>query len=155
MKIELDWSLRTVALAFILVILGSAALYWLVFAEGYHSFQRTLTQENRNAEAVGASPLPTSPIKVEIQNEHSHCSLIDRARIEGTTLTVYWHNNCPQQFDMLCLVIKGVAPDGTIVYGDRPFVIFDQPIASQERRESTVEVKDDSRIVTLQIWLDK
>jgi hypothetical protein len=155
MKIQLDWSLRTVALSAVFVVLGSAAVYWLVFAEGLHSFRRDLRQESRHAEVVGAKPLPDAPVVVEIIHKRQYCAAIDRAEIDGDDLTIWWHNGCKVSLTFLALVVKGKAPDGTVVAGSSDYVLVGEITEPGETREFREKIAADPRVVKLQIWLDR
>lgn len=144
-----------IKIAIIPILLALAASCWLFFVSDLHIFRRTIQQENRHAEIVGAKPLPVAPIIIEIKHPKQYCASVDRAEIDGTDLWIYWHNGCRAPFSFVKLIVKARAPDGTIVASIDPYVVAGEEIEPGEAREFHSAIPADPRAVTLQIWLDK
>jgi hypothetical protein len=150
--------LSTAALFTIPALLAVAAILWLSFGEEIHVFNRSVSQEKRHAEAVGAATLPTAPYSIVIKNKPRECRVIDRAEIDGTDLWVYWHKNCSgTEFREGSDTIRWslVSPNNTIIASGFEYTHVDPAIGQQA--EFHTEIRADPRAVAIELkarWND-
>jgi hypothetical protein len=140
-------------------VLALAALWWLAFAEGAHSFRRLLSQEKRHAEIVGAAKLPKAPMKITVKNSRDESLEIDRAEIDGKDLWIYYKNVGPGSVRAIQLEWRLIAPDGTVLKAEKGHVSIysenDAPDAldAGERGEAKYKLPSDPRAVSLDLRL--
>jgi hypothetical protein len=139
------------------VLLGFAALLWLSFGVGCHDFKQQIGLENRRAEAVGASPNPTEPLKIVINNKKGECRVIDKADLDGSELTVYWHRDCIDHVGVPSSTIRWMllSPDGTIVQSNFNFTHIEPAVG--QKAEFRMGIETDSRASVLEVkarWND-
>lgn len=120
-------------------VLGVAAVLWLGFYVSVHDFSRKVTQDNRGAQAVGASPLPKEAFHVTIRNKKEACAQIDSASVEDDALVVYLHNRCPYEVRSVKILWKVIAPDGTVIGANDRYVNGDNLDAGEK-----VEFREDN-----------
>lgn len=138
-------------------VLGLAALYWLSFGEGLHYFNRSLSQENRAAEWVGAKIKPRAPMKIEIQNMPDSQVIIDHASFDGGDLWIYYYSEHGARY--IQFNWKEIAPDGTIVAASDgyPSVYGEgkspDDLAAGERAELHLKIDSDPRAVSIKLWM--
>ena len=149
--------ISTLAYWAIPAVLGLAALYWLAFAEGAHSFRRLLSQESRHAEIVGAKVIPREPMKITITNSRDAVVIVDRAEVDGKDLWVYYKNVSQGRIHGIELEWRLIAPDGTVLKSKLGYVEIysenDAPDAldAGERGEAKYELPTDPRAVSLDL----
>lgn len=138
-------------------VLALAAIWWLAFGEGLHSFNRQVSQEDRAAQAVGAAPLPKAAINVVIKNKHADCHVIDKAVLDGGDLWIYWHNACSEPVKDSTIAWSSIAPDGTMIKSGWDYTHQDLD-GGQKAEYHFSEVDADPRTVTLEVkarWNDQ
>lgn len=139
-------------------VLGLAALYWLAFGQGLHYFQRTLSQESRAAEWVGAKIKPRAPMKIEMVNQPDARVRIDHATFDGGDLWIYYYSELGASY--IQFNWKEIAPDGTVVAAKEngyPSVYGEgqspNELAAGERAELHLKINSDPRAVSIRLWM--
>lgn len=140
---------------FLLLFIGCAVgcAIWLGFFRDTHQFGRELSQEEREAKAVGALPLPSSPIKISIQNKKNDCHVIESAELEGKDLLVYWRNACAETLEHTTIRVNALAPDGTLLTSSWTYISDPGP---NQRVETKYQMRysweePDPRISVIQV----
>lgn len=139
-------------------VLGLAALWWLAFGEGLHYFSRTLSQERRAAEWVGAKIKPRAPLKIDVYNAPDSPVKIERATFDGGDLWVYYSSEGGAQH--IKANWKEYAPDGTVVASDLniyPSIEGEgqspNDLSAGERAELHLKISSDPRAVSIKVWM--
>lgn len=108
---------------FVLLFVGTAVgcILWFVLFLDAHYFNRQVSQEARANDAVGANPLPKAKLEIIIRNKRDSCRVVDKVKLDGSNLWVYWHKVCTDNYGIQADHIswKGYAPDGTVVTSGR------------------------------------
>jgi hypothetical protein len=131
-------------------VLALAAIGWLAFVTGVVDFSRTVSQEARHAEAVGAAPLPKKAIEVVLKNKRGECRVVDKAEVDGSDIWVYWHNACGGSTENTTVEWRGLAPDGTVVASGWHYT--DTELAAGDKAEFHFNrVSIDPRIAAIEV----
>lgn len=134
--------------------LAIGALYWLSFGQGLHYFQRELAQEKRRAEIVNATPLPTAPLEIRLDERRDASLVIERAEIDGSALWVYLKNIGQQKKRFIQIHWKLIAPDGTVVKAGANYASLrggPDELEPGERAEVKLNVDADPRATVLRL----
>jgi len=160
MKQEIDFTgLSTFFYFAIPAVLAIAAIWWLAFGEGLHYFRRTLSQEKRHAEIVGAAILPKEPLKIHLTEGRGQVLRIERAEIDGDDLWIYYRNTGNSSVQLIRYRWKLIAPDGTVVKSEDNYVSIHSEnkapdaLDAGERGEAHIKIESDPRAVTLDLSL--
>lgn len=133
-------------------VLGGAALLWLAFVSGCLDIQQQRTFASRMDNRVGVVEKLTSPVALKIQQPN--CMAIQRAFIDGDTVTAYMHNGCSGRNSSGSSYwewhVIATAPDGTII-GTWMENSLDSPPAGATI-ELKHEVAEDQRITTITVY---
>jgi hypothetical protein len=146
----------TVVIAFVAVGIGFGV--WFGLLRDIHWFDREVSQEDRHAEIVGASPLPKERVRLVINRRHEGCAVADRAEVDGDKLWVYYHNGCQSTIsvgydNVVDVIYKGIAPDGTVVSSSYEQANWGTPLDPGQKIEFAHTFEDDPRIATMEIIL--
>ena len=144
--------ISSLALAAIPAALALGASGWLGFTMTAHGFQRTLAQEQRRAVYVAAAKPPKAKMMFEIAATGP--VVIERADLDGESLTVYVRNssNKRQCFQQLLWALK--APDGTQIGADSKYIgDAEGGLEPGERAEGVVHIDLDRRAVSLRLLM--
>ena len=129
-------------------VLGGAALLWLAFVTGCLDLQQQRTFASRMDNRVGVVKPLTADVKLII--ERNSCATVDRAFIDGDTVTAYLKNGCHDGGSYMEWHIDAAAPDGTVIQTwwtnetDRP--PFGKAV------EVKHEMTEDNRITDITVW---
>ena len=130
--------------------LALGASGWLGFVITAHGLERIVAQEKRRAIYVAAEKPPNATLKIEDQS--SGAVRVDRADVDGRTLTVYLRNRSHERqcFQALNWALR--APDGTLIAAGHEYIgDAEGGLMPGDRAEGVVEIKDDPRAVVLRL----
>lgn len=139
---------------FIVLFVGTAVgcVVWLSFFRDAHDFHHDLSQQDRAAQAVGATERPTSKMQIEIQRRM--CANITDADIDGKDLTVHARNDCHRGFDYLEYHYELLSPDGTAIAGGyHNEANCPIPATVGSKAECKFEIPDDDRAKVVRVWM--
>lgn len=135
--------------------LGGAALLWLAFVSGCLDLEQQRTFASRMDNRVGVVKPLVSPVKLVILQPA--CPKIDRAFIDGDTVTAYVKNTCTRPNsgtpDYAMWHINALAPDGTIIWQWYTNQFSLPPYGKSV--EVSQNVPEDNRITEIDIWADR
>lgn len=137
-----------------IAVLGAAALIWLMFAEGLHSFRKELLQDTRAAAETLSKVWETTPVTITVKNKQSECIKIEKAIIDDGQLLVYYRNTCVKEISCAYLKWQGKAADGTVVYSYSVSADNIRPGDRYEFASESWQFKPDPRMVTLEVWAE-
>lgn len=146
--------ISTLALYAIPAVLGLAALYWLAFGRGVHSFHRELSQEARHNEVVGAKILPKTAIDIQFRGQRDDPIKITRAEIDGEDVWVWYQNVGQSRADYIGFHWSLLSPDGTVIKQDGTYAgVYDgaQELDPGEKGEVHFPIISDPRAKTLKL----
>lgn len=129
-------------------VLAGAALMWLAFYTGVIDWQKTQRVEGRMDNRVGVNGQLTMPVDLVIGNRS--CLKIDRAFLDGDSVTMYLDNQCHTRLDYYEWHWKAVSPDGTTIKENYENTL--DGIDDGEKLEKTMSLPDDNRIVKIIVW---
>jgi hypothetical protein len=142
-----------IALTVVIVFIGLAVgcTVWLGFFSDKHDYSRKLTTEDRRAVAVGANPLPITPVQIIIKPRRKECVILDKVEFDGADLFVNYHMGCAETYSALRW--KQRAPDGTIIDSGEQYIIAGSMINRGEKGEWKTEYLFhlDPRTVTVEV----
>jgi hypothetical protein len=159
-----DVNVRGVSTFFLFAIpavLALAAVWWLAFGQGLHYFKRELSQEQRSAEAVGASALPAEPLKIVITDEKDAAVRVDRVEIDGKRVWLYYKNFGQSRVsDFIEVSWRLRAIDGTVIKSKSTYanlIDYDAPggLGAGERAEAKFDIVSDPRAVVFEIGMHR
>lgn len=138
-------------------IIAFALLNVLAFTTGIVEFKHSQdeytkkqTYEGRRETRVGVNGEMLKP--VDLVYSSKGCMKIERAYLDTQTLTLYIHNTCSTERNFVKDSVKEYAPDGTVVQSEGGYIELDSgssSIGQDEKREITVGVSSDSRVVKI------
>lgn len=142
------------------LVLAVAAVWWLMFADGLHIFLRTVSQEKRHAEIVGATTLPKAPIKIVIDDYRDAPIVVARAEIDGSDLWIYYKNVGQSTVSGIEYNWRLIAPDGTVIKAQSSYISVyarnaPDSLNPGERGEAKLSIPSDPRAVTLQVGMHR
>jgi hypothetical protein len=141
--------------ALIPALLAGAALMWLAFftgivdwRQGQNAIAKQATIEGRMDNRVGVNGTLTKPVDLIITN-HT-CLKIERAFLDGTSVTMYLHNQCHSSLEYYEWHWKAIAPDGTIIGSN--YANDDSGLDVGDKAEKTMTMPGDPRIEKVIVW---
>lgn len=145
--------MKNVAIAIVICFIGVAigCSMWLGFFKDAHYFNRDLSQEKRGAEWVGQNPEvpPSKPIEFEIHNHG--CLRVDRALVDGDTLTFELTRVCGSADDYAEMHWRAKAGNTVIASGSENWQVDGVGLGEQKIFEinNSYEFKADPRITSI------
>lgn len=142
-------------------ILALAAVYWLVFTDGFITVRRGLIMDKRHNEIVGARKLPKSTIALVLTNTERSKLKIARAEIYGTNLTVWIRNDGDKPagriiggYGSINLTWRSISPDGTVIGSDMNCLSYNVNLLPGQVAEYKTTVPSDRRTERLELEVD-
>lgn len=136
-------------------VIGLAFLIWLSFFSGCFDFRHHIKEvgrkdslEDRMDNRVGVKEALTAPVKVIIRK--GNCFFVDRAFLDGLTLTVYLKNGCSDSPYYFQWNWRATSPDGTVVHQGYSNSLDGLDPGSTV--EYTEEMPNDRRIAAITVW---
>jgi hypothetical protein len=128
--------------------LAGAALMWLAFFTGIVDWQKVQRIEGRMDGRVGVSSKLSAPVEVIIENRS--CVKIDRAFLDGLTVTMYLQNQCHKDLGYYEWHWMEVAPDGTTIKED--FGNSIDGLSEGQKVEKVMDLTSDTRTAKIVVW---
>lgn len=94
--------------------IAGAALMWLAFYTGVVDWQKAQRIEARQDARVGVHGEIKTPVDLIIRD--GGCLHVSRAFLDGSTLTAYLTNGCPEDLDYWEIHWNEISPDHTIIH---------------------------------------
>lgn len=135
-------------------VIALGALSWIAVANGVVEFHHHLTLAERMDNRVGVREPLINPVKVVIP-AHQGCFSVERSYVDGPAITLYIHNVCSpsEYFTYHEWGWRAKAPDGTII-SEKTDVSYD-PVPQGSKLEKVMELPDDDRIATIEVWASR